>query len=925
MAITETWLRGGDENAVNELCGNEYKFIGEHRPEKKGKRGGGIGFVLKSKLNVKTQPHDFSTFEAMTLTIRAELCSSITLIYRPPPSQKNGFTVNEFLKEMEVLMSDLCSNSVDNLIVIGDLNMHYGKSSDPCYVEFDQMINCLGMQQLVKDPTHKSGNTLDVIIAREENHVHSIYVHQPDFSDHSLLTFSINVKPIIETRAPIKLRSLRKVNMTAFVEDVRLRMRRSEEDGDEAVDRYVKVSRETLDKHAPLRSVQPKGNTCKNWYDDAIHEERRKRRRTERQYRKTGLEVHRQMMREQDRKVVEMIKEKKAQYFNGKFREADCKETFKLFNSLITNDRNKPLPVGRSDQNLANGFAAFFRKKIEKIQSDLEILNASDLSKFPHISHGSCESRLFSFTQMTIAEIELIIRKCEPKSCSLDPVPTSMLRNRQLLQLLLPLITDLINTSLNTGVVPESLKESLVAPRLKKAGLDPNEMKHYRPVSNIPFIAKVLEKVVVRQLTNYLQENGLWDEYQSAYRSNHSVETALLKVKTDIECMMDAGDAAVLVLLDQSAAFDTIDHQVLLNRLEKEFGISGIAVEWIRNYLQNRKQYVKVNESLSEAHELQVGVPQGSVMGPILFLLYVAPIGRIIEHYGGICRHSYADDTQLYCRLPMKNENEIKEEMEKMNSCVNHVRTWMIKNKLKINDDKTEVIFIASKNNKKKITEMDIKITIGGVDIKESSSVKNLGVIFDQELAMDKQVSSITKSIYHQLRRIKSIKQHLTEDSQKKIVHACITSRLDFNNALLIGCSEKVKRKLQLLQNNVARFLTGTGRRDHITPVLFQLHWLRINARIFYKVLSILHKAIHDPRCPAYMKSFIAFNRPPRTLRSTDDAFKLLPPVPKLTVLEKSLMVEGFKKWNNLPLALRNMPNTSHFKKCLKTYLFTIS
>jgi hypothetical protein len=96
MAITETWLRGGDENAVNELCGNEYKFIGEHRPEKKGKRGGGIGFVLKSKLNVKTQPHDFSTFEAMTLTIRAELCSSITLIYRPPPSQKNGFTVNEF-------------------------------------------------------------------------------------------------------------------------------------------------------------------------------------------------------------------------------------------------------------------------------------------------------------------------------------------------------------------------------------------------------------------------------------------------------------------------------------------------------------------------------------------------------------------------------------------------------------------------------------------------------------------------------------------------------------------------------------------------------------------------------------------------------------------------------------------------------------
>ena len=224
LAITETWLRNGDENAVNELCGHGFKFVCENRPNAKGKRGGGIGFVVKSNINLKTRSHDFNTFEAMTINIMGKCSASITLIYRPPPSKKNGLTVHEFQNEIETLMSELCASTADNLLIIGDLNMHYGKRSNHIHLDFDKMIQGLGMKQLVKDPTHKSGNILDVIIARDENKINSIHVHDQDISDHSLITFDIMMKPTTENHAPIKIRSLRSVNMTAFVEDVRMSM-----------------------------------------------------------------------------------------------------------------------------------------------------------------------------------------------------------------------------------------------------------------------------------------------------------------------------------------------------------------------------------------------------------------------------------------------------------------------------------------------------------------------------------------------------------------------------------------------------------------------------------------------------------------------------------------------------------------------------
>ena len=213
----------------------------------------------------------------------------------------------------------------------------------------------------------------------------------------------------------------------------------------------------------------------------------------------------------------------------------------------------------------------------------------------------------------------------------LDPIPTSL--TKECLSDLLPLITRIVNSSLCSGVVPPQFKQAVVTPMLKKPGLDPNDLKNFRPVSNLPFISKILEKVVLTQLQKHLSENDLLEIRQSAYRKNHSTETALLSVADGLLRNADDRLVSVLALLDLSAAFDTLDHPILLQRLETTFGISGTVLHWFASYLEGREQSVKVDNVLSSPSPLRFGVPQGSVLGPILFTLYSQPLSDLI------CRH----------------------------------------------------------------------------------------------------------------------------------------------------------------------------------------------------------------------------------------------------------------------------------------------
>ena len=201
------------------------------------------------------------------------------------------------------------------------------------------------------------------------------------------------------------------------------------------------------------------------------------------------------------------------------------------------------------------------------------------------------------------------------------------------MDILIPIILLIINKSLQNGCVPDCFKTAVVRPLLKKSTLDPLICKNYRPESNLSYLSKLLERVVADQLVNHLNSNSILDKYQSAYRTGHSTETALLKVLNDALVDINSGHLVLLVLLDLSAAFDTINHQLLLRRLKSSSGINETALQWFESYLTNRSQTVLVGSSFSDKSELVCGVPQGSVLGPILFSLYTSDLGRLIESF----------------------------------------------------------------------------------------------------------------------------------------------------------------------------------------------------------------------------------------------------------------------------------------------------
>ena len=188
------------------------------------------------------------------------------------------------------------------------------------------------------------------------------------------------------------------------------------------------------------------------------------------------------------------------------------------------------------------------------------------------------------------------------------------------------LITSIVNCSLDFYTVPRVMKEALVRPILKKASLDHEQLKNYRPISNLPFIAECCEKVVADQLNQYLAVNELNKVFQSAYKRYHSTETVLIRVQNDILHSIDDGGCVMLLLLDMSAGFDTVDHSILLSRLSTSFGINGKALAWFRSYLHNSSQFISIDSYRSSNRPLTCGVPQGSVLGPILYLMYVSPV-----------------------------------------------------------------------------------------------------------------------------------------------------------------------------------------------------------------------------------------------------------------------------------------------------------
>ena len=408
----------------------------------------------------------------------------------------------------------------------------------------------------------------------------------------------------------------------------------------------------------------------------------------------------------------------------------------------------------------------------------------------------------------------------------------------------------------------------------------------------------------------------LLEPYQSAYRAGHSTETALNAVHNFITTKLDDDHYVLLVLLDLSSAFDTVNHEILLERLQSRYGLRGTVLSWFTSYITDRYQKVKIGDRLSPPRHLCTGVPQGSVLGPVLFSLYIAELSDVIRQHG-VHFHHYADDTQLLLSF---DKDDTQHAFGRMETCIADVNKWLTTHQLKLNCDKTEFIVFHSRFSN--ITPVFPSLSVGSDTVNISTTVRDLGAFFDRTMSLEHHVLTLCRSANWQLRRISRLRKYLDNKTCEILVHAFVTSKLDFLNSLLIGLPDTILHKLQKIQNTAARIVRGKGRKFHATPLLKDLHWLPISYRIKYKILLLAFRA-HRMDEPVYLSNCISPYIPTRNLRSSGQSYLTIPKPRLKTYGYRSFEYTAASLWNQLPDNILTCTELSTFKCSLKTYFFS--
>ena len=928
-AITETWLQPADDAIRSECQVSGYIF--RDCPRKGGRIGGGTGLLCRSELSPNMIKCDEKTsYEFSEWQVKGPTGPLLlVIIYRPPYSKQHPVSTNVFMDEFAEHLQELILCK-ETLLITGDFNIHMDDRLDSDAVKFNELLLEFGLNQHVSAPTHRDGHTLDLIITRGND---SVILTEPSadyfVSDHSFVVCTIDIQRPSSTTKTVTYRKFRNINIEEFKEDIKQSSLNDKMNGDcddaaslEALaSQYNKVMRDIVDKHAPEQTKTVRLKSPVPWFDGNLKDLKRQRRKAERQWLRhkadpTMSETYKKQYNQARNEYRAAIEKTKTEYYSDQVQKCagDQKKLFALIRSISKPQEQEQYPDCSSLQNLANAFANFFAMKIANIRTKLEEYTieteAIPTDAIPR------ENMLLAFQPLSEDDIRKLIIKSPNKQCDSDPIPTWLLK--ECLDPLLPVLTFLVNKSLQIGYFPEEWKNALVTPLLKKLGLEliyPN----YRPVSGLPFVSKLTEKASVEQLTCHMNAEERYPSHQSAYRPFHSTETALLKVQSDILLNMDNQQVTLLVMLDLSAAFDTIDHSVLVETLRSRVGVDGVALQWFMSYLSNRTQQVKVNGVRSEKVALETGVPQGSCLGPVLFTVYVADLFRIIEKHLPDA-HGYADDHQVYLSFRPGPSTVQTDSISAMENCISDLRSWMIANWLKVNDSKTEFMVIGSKQQLERVSIPGIQV--GDETIAPVTSVRNLGAIFDSNLKMDMHIAKACKSAYYHLHNIRRIRKYLTDEAACTITHAFVTSQIDYCNSLMSGLPSRLIQRVQRVHNTAARVVCKLRKYDHITPALITLHWLPVKYRIDFKVLLLVFKGLHG-MAPRYIEEMLSTRTSARySMRSNEARMLTVPKHRHSTMGARAFAVYGPTQWNALPIEIRLCDDFDDFKRKLKTHLF---
>ena len=587
---------------------------------------------------------------------------------------------------------------------------------------------------------------------------------------------------------------------------------------------------------------------------------------------------------------------------------------------------NKPLEMADCMNN-------YFLKKIKTIQENLPVSLVDPLAKLKLLmKNKSCSFTLKPVHPDTVEHILNNLRNS--KSAGLDMIDTAILKCSA--SYILPALTHIINLSIEKECFPTEWKTAKVIPLLKKG--DPLNPQNYRPVAILPVISKILEKVVFCQIVQYMEENKLLHPNHHGFRSGHSTTTCLIQLYDRWVAALEEKSLTGVCMLDLSAAFDVVDHPLLLQKLEI-YGFGRSSLNWLRSYLHDRLQTVYIEGKQSQLLTVSSGVPQGSILGPLLYIIFTNELPELIHEHlaldnqdpfnmdcascGSLC--CYADDSTFSCASPSLNNLSTN-----LSEKYNHVANFMGSNKLKLNGAKTHIMLLSSDSNwRTKLREDNLTLitSTGDPPIKTSKSERLLGCVLSQNLKWTEFIlldgNSLIKQLGVRINALKLLSDSASFKTRKMFANGLFLSKLIYLIPLWGGCESFLIRSLQIVQNRAARIVTKRGIFTSTKTLLKECGWLSVSQLIFFHSVVLLFRTrlyrkprfLFDMAVPVESGNYVTRSSNSGNLKAVGQR------VPSSQIYWNSFRWRSVRFWNQLPLELKNVDNIRRFKNDLKTWI----
>lgn len=899
ILLCETFLH---ENNVQlaEIPG--YNLVSKHRSNLK---RGGVAIYIRNELSYKVK-EDVSTFiegqfESVFIEIDVENSKTIVgEIYRIPNSDPHLS-----LQRFDYIFSKL--HNFKNVVIGTDQNFDLLKVN--AHKNTSDLLDSAfanGLIPTITKPTritHTSATLIDnIYVKHNKQHKVNSAILVSDMSDHLPVFCFINStaqrqQPKSTTQFQCrKLTNTQFLNIKQSLDTINWNEELCDRSADDACDHFIHVLNTVINIHAPLKTINiPKrkiirepwmtpaliksSNKCLTLYKQSVGKSK-----TDPAYKKYIL--YRNVY---NRLKTDTRKQYYAELMNNY--KGDMKKTWGVINNVLGRNNNKTSPAQVfmnndteiSDDNIiAEEFCKYFTEIGPKFANAVD--TATNDAKHYLQKNKQRNKDSFFLSPTDPNEILRILNKCKPKtSKGHDNISTKLLKCLGT-SVCLPL-SIVINKSLANGKVPDSLKLAKVIAIHKSKSKD--EFTNYRPISLLPSVSKLLEKIVHKRLMFFFESYDLLYDNQYGFRPNRSTVDAVTKLLTDINSSLNNNNMSLSVFLDLSKAFDTIDHNILLNKLNF-YGIRGIAYDWFRDYLTNRRQYVEYRGARSTTQNITCGVPQGSVLGPLLFIIYTNDLPDALTHAKSIL---FADDTTLYI-----SDNNLNRLYTEMNEELDVLTDWFKANKLSLNISKTKYMLFSNILNLKEPTTL----CLSGVTIESCHSMKFLGIFIDDKLKWDSHINYVSKKVSNGLFAINKAKQFLPEQSLVSIYYTLIYPHLSYGITMWGGAHSIYTNKLIIQQKKLIRSISGAPFNAHTEPLFKKLRLYKFIDIYNIHVSKYVHAFLLGKLPPALSNIFVVSNEVHHHRTRHSMQMKLIHYKYKNVVTGQSLLRRGPEIWNNL-------------------------